>query len=945
MAKTQANYPLSLDTLDTDRIAGQVVTSASYDIIETAITEIEKTLLSNMVYCKDYTNPDDAITAIGANNKTLLVTEAETCDFNFTVPANVCVKFERGGRWTINTGITVIFNGQIDAGLWQIFTLTGTGVIKFGGGKVSEVLPEWWGIDGTADEVEINQAITAVAPSLPGNPWDIPANTYATVVRLRSGIYNIADTVTIPSYVKVRGSGIVNTKLVSSINNATITRTDIAFVDGGAGEDTITTVAGNFVTAGFATGDRIIVTGSASNNKIYTIVEVAATTITLATGVLTAEAAGASVTINDSTPVITAGTFGTPAYYISLGGFSINGGNLNSTGIAIYVARWELSDIEVVSCKLDGYYFYNSSIGYGYNLYAKYCGDSAGYAGIKLDGQGSGYGENAVSFYGGEVSSCYDGVIVNYGNGITFSGCTIEGNDRHGFNVTAGFNLSILGCYFESNAVVTAGASIWGTLNYAHIDSCAFTNAGTNGDKCIALTSGVGTTITNNMIPNITSPKAFIGQTDETVASGDFTFVRVSIYGNSGPSDSTPLFSANLQTCVDAKEIANPNYASTNYINHLGVIRTKLFLKRSIGLYGSTSGASIIKAGAVAGETTFTLPTTSGTIATNAYKLSAFAATTSAELAGVISDETGTDKLVYNTSPTLITPNVGAAGGTADRIRVRRYSNYYIDLGFDTTNTGYIQSITNDVGGKLRLNEAGGNIGIGLASNAITARFHLPAGTATASTAPLKFTSGTLLTTPEAGAVEFLTDKFYGTITTGAVRKTFAFLESPVFTGSISTPEKTPVNAVASQGTITMAGVATANETFVIDSQTFTWVAARAAAGQVTIGATGAEAVTNIVTAVTADLATVTAVDGAGDTVIITAVIKGVSGNSIVFTEASTNMTVNGAGTLGTTTAGVDGTVGVANEIAQDATYLYVCIATNTIADTNWRRVALGSAY
>ncbi|MBK7134072.1 MAG: hypothetical protein IPH69_15005 [Bacteroidales bacterium] len=45
-----------------------------------------------------------------------------------------------------------------------------------------------------------------------------------------------------------------------------------------------------------------------------------------------------------------------------------------------------------------------------------------------------------------------------------------------------------------------------------------------------------------------------------------------------------------------------------------------------------------------------------------------------------------------------------------------------------------------------------------------------------------KFTSGPLLATPQAGAVEFLTDKFYGTITTGAARKTFAFLESPQFT-------------------------------------------------------------------------------------------------------------------------------------------------------------------
>jgi len=50
---------------------------------------------------------------------------------------------------------------------------------------------------------------------------------------------------------------------------------------------------------------------------------------------------------------------------------------------------------------------------------------------------------------------------------------------------------------------------------------------------------------------------------------------------------------------------------------------------------------------------------------------------------------------------------------------------------------------------------------------------HIKAGTTAAETAPLKFTSGTLLTTAEAGAIEFLTDDFYGTITTGAARKGF----------------------------------------------------------------------------------------------------------------------------------------------------------------------------
>jgi hypothetical protein len=45
-----------------------------------------------------------------------------------------------------------------------------------------------------------------------------------------------------------------------------------------------------------------------------------------------------------------------------------------------------------------------------------------------------------------------------------------------------------------------------------------------------------------------------------------------------------------------------------------------------------------------------------------------------------------------------------------------------------------------------------------------TALLHLKAGTATANTAPLKFTSGTNLTTPEDGAVEYNGTHFYGTI-------------------------------------------------------------------------------------------------------------------------------------------------------------------------------------
>lgn len=52
-------------------------------------------------------------------------------------------------------------------------------------------------------------------------------------------------------------------------------------------------------------------------------------------------------------------------------------------------------------------------------------------------------------------------------------------------------------------------------------------------------------------------------------------------------------------------------------------------------------------------------------IATTAGTLAQFAATTSSQLAGVISDETGSGALVFATSPTLVTPSIGVATGTS----------------------------------------------------------------------------------------------------------------------------------------------------------------------------------------------------------------------------------------------------------------------------------------
>jgi hypothetical protein len=115
-------------------------------------------------------------------------------------------------------------------------------------------------------------------------------------------------------------------------------------------------------------------------------------------------------------------------------------------------------------------------------------------------------------------------------------------------------------------------------------------------------------------------------------------------------------------------------------------------------------------------------------------------------------------------------------------------------------------------------------------------------------------------------------------------------------------------DAQKARGTMTLTGIPVADETFVINATTIT--AKADGSGDVdhfTIGGTAAETVTNIVATLAecSESANLTAWDGAGDTVVVEWGTAGTAGNAIVFTEALTNATVDGAGTLGTTHAGV----------------------------------------
>jgi lysophospholipase L1-like esterase len=132
----------------------------------------------------------------------------------------------------------------------------------------------------------------------------------------------------------------------------------------------------------------------------------------------------------------------------------------------------------------------------------------------------------------------------------------------------------------------------------------------------------------------------------------------------------------------------------------------------------------------------------------------------------------------------------GDAVITQQRLAVFRSGNFRYGIGMGTPDaSNYFTDVYGSSTGSVRLGFistgdgttfnpivsvwSNGRTYIGTSPIAPTAIVHLKAGTSTASTAPFKFTAGTNLTTPEAGAIEYDGTEFYATNST-ASRTTLA---------------------------------------------------------------------------------------------------------------------------------------------------------------------------
>jgi len=195
----------------------------------------------------------------------------------------------------------------------------------------------------------------------------------------------------------------------------------------------------------------------------------------------------------------------------------------------------------------------------------------------------------------------------------------------------------------------------------------------------------------------------------------------------------------------------------------------------------------------------------------------------------------------------------------------------------------------------------------------------------------------------------------------GAIKKVDDIEASKITPTLLALPEKTPVNGVAASGKMVSTGtLASDAETVTVGTVVYTLKTALSAdptvAYEVLLGANTGATASNLVAAINGTAGEGTTY-GTGteehplasgavtdtDDVTITADTKGTAGNSIVTEDDSDQISWDNADVA--LVGGIDGTVGVANEFCADGSYLYHCIAVNTVSGDNWRRVTLGTAY
>lgn len=136
---------------------------------------------SPWVDVRAYNSINEAVTAIGSTQTTLLIPNAQTLTANLTIPSTLTLVISKGGSIVKASTFTLTINGPVIAQDYQIFS-------GFSAGNIGDCLqyayPDWFGTGTTAWQSAIQSLQSGGTLKLAGKTYTITANVNINVNRI-----------------------------------------------------------------------------------------------------------------------------------------------------------------------------------------------------------------------------------------------------------------------------------------------------------------------------------------------------------------------------------------------------------------------------------------------------------------------------------------------------------------------------------------------------------------------------------------------------------------------------------------------------------------------------------------------------------------------------------------------------------------------------------------
>ena len=185
-----ATSPIPLQQLDLNFAAVGSSANVSYIApITNAVSRTTSSKLSDFVSVKDFgatgngtTDDTSALSLMSSSTSNQVFVPAGTYVISGNLTLAPYMVFEKGAVFNIATGVTVAFSGGLSAGVYQIFSISGTGAVTINNQVTAIGYPEWWGAQTNSSGFDCAPAINACIVACP-------------VTYLQEAVYQTASTI------------------------------------------------------------------------------------------------------------------------------------------------------------------------------------------------------------------------------------------------------------------------------------------------------------------------------------------------------------------------------------------------------------------------------------------------------------------------------------------------------------------------------------------------------------------------------------------------------------------------------------------------------------------------------------------------------------------------------------------------------------------------------